>query len=122
MRTTPHPRQPGFELTLPRNTLFNLADATGLLLTCQEGTVWITVDNDPRDVVLGPQQGFQAPPQRRALVYALAPARITVERRAALAAPMRPAPAWPQRLWAWLRTPGPVAPAVAPALGWPQLA
>ncbi|MGH6627961.1 MAG: DUF2917 domain-containing protein [Burkholderiaceae bacterium] len=78
MPTDPH----RFELSLERQALFSVADAAGLQIECREGSVWITLDGDPRDVVLEPNGLFSTAQHRRALIYALQSARVSVSRAA----------------------------------------
>ena len=67
-----------FSLNLRRQTLFSVPDAANVRIACVEGTVWITLDNDPRDIVLQSCGVFTTSEHRRALVYAMEPSRITV--------------------------------------------
>jgi len=62
-------------LLAPRQ-LHVIDDASGVRITCREGAVWITVDNDPKDYVLEPGESFVTADHERALVYALGTARI----------------------------------------------
>lgn len=41
-----------------------------------EGTVWLTLDHDVRDIVLNAGDRFVTQEHRNALLYALAPARL----------------------------------------------
>lgn len=43
---------------------------------CLRGSVWLTIDNDPRDVVLKAGESFHAKPTDRVIVQALAAARV----------------------------------------------
>ena len=65
-------------LTLAQSTLVRLP-ATAGDIHCDTGTLWITQDGDPRDVVLEAGQQFRRDGQRAAIVYALAPARLRVQ-------------------------------------------
>lgn len=76
MNTRPH----RFELTLEHRALLSVADAADLQIDCREGTVWVTLDHDPRDVVLATGERFVTAEHRRAVIYALEPARIAVQR------------------------------------------
>jgi hypothetical protein len=64
------------KLTLAHRQVHKIEDAGGMRISCRSGTVWITVDGDATDYVLERGEIFVAPPQARALVYALADARI----------------------------------------------
>jgi hypothetical protein len=72
-------------LALAPRALHSLRDAQGTRITCQDGCLWVTLDHDPRDIVLEAGQSFTVPDRRRTLVYALQASRL------ALQAP-RPAP------------------------------
>ncbi len=67
-----------FDLDLERRAMFNLPDAAGVNITCRDGTVWITLDNDSRDYVLEAGDSFCNTEHRRALIYAMRPSRIAV--------------------------------------------
>lgn len=92
--------EPPFALWLPAGAVFTLADAAGVGVECREGCVWITLDHDPRDIVLEPGQRFRYHGHRRALVSALNPSgiEVTCARPATLA---RAAPA--ANRWPWWR-------------------
>lgn len=90
MRTAP------YALNLNRRQIHDLPDAGGQRLVCEAGSLWITLDHDPRDIVLEPGQAFTPARGQRALVYALEPSRLTVH--AAQAPAARARPAWRQ-LW-----------------------
>lgn len=64
------------ELRMLPRSLFSVPDAAGLEITCREGTVWITLDHDVRDIVLDAGQSFVAHEHRRGLIYALGTARV----------------------------------------------
>jgi Protein of unknown function (DUF2917) len=72
-----------FSLNLRRQTLFSVPDAANVRIACVEGIVWITLDNDPRDIVLESCGVFTTTEHRRALVYAMEASRITVAAPAA---------------------------------------
>ncbi|WP_225783721.1 DUF2917 domain-containing protein [Xenophilus sp. Marseille-Q4582] len=76
-----------FHLELPRQGLLTLPDVAGIGIECRHGSVWVTLDHDPRDIVLAPGERFVGDAHRRALVSALEPASLTVSQA-------RPA-AWP---------------------------
>ena len=73
---------------LERRRLFDIADAAGVQIRCTAGSLWLTLDHDPRDIVLAAGESFTTPEHRRALLYALEPA--TVE----LGAPAGASPRW----------------------------
>jgi hypothetical protein len=76
MNTSTYPA--AFSLNLRRQALFSVPDAANVRIACVEGAVWITLDNDPRDIVLESCGVFTTTEHRRALVYAMKPSRITV--------------------------------------------
>jgi hypothetical protein len=86
------------QLQLEKKAIHSLADATGLVLACDEGAVWLTVDGDSRDFVLEPGQTFQAEERGRVLMYALAPSRVTIS-AAAPAAAVSPRRRLASNLW-----------------------
>ena len=72
------PPADAFSLNLRRQALFSVPDAAGVRIACVEGAVWITLDNDPRDIVLESCGVFTTPEHRRAIIYAMKPSTITV--------------------------------------------
>jgi hypothetical protein len=79
------------ELDSPRiplvaHGLARLPDASSTRIVCETGTVWITIDNDPRDIVLAPGQSFLVDRRAGVLVYALEDACVRVLEQAARAA------------------------------------
>ncbi|QJW85769.1 DUF2917 domain-containing protein [Ramlibacter terrae] len=79
-------------LHLPKGDLFAIPDVAGLRFACREGCVWITLDDDPRDIVLEAGEVFTGSEHRRALVNALAPACLTIRPVVEEAAVRSPAP------------------------------
>jgi len=77
MQTTPD-RQQAFNLDLQRQAVFSIADAANVRIACVQGSIWITLDNDLRDVVLDEFGVFTTLEHRRAVVYALKPSRVSV--------------------------------------------
>lgn len=75
------------EISLDARGMFSVPDAAGVHFTCRQGSVWITLDGDTRDIVLGDGQGFSSQEHRRALVYALAPSQVGMEGPAGATAP-----------------------------------
>ena len=72
-------------LRLDARHLFKVPQATPVAIRCVEGSLWLTLDNDPRDIVLEPGDAFEAPAHRQCLLYALEPARFTLQPGAAAA-------------------------------------
>jgi hypothetical protein len=69
---------PRFELDLPHRAIFTVPDADGIAIECEGGSVWVTLDDDPRDIVLAAGERFTGTSHRRALVSALQDARIAI--------------------------------------------
>jgi hypothetical protein len=67
-----------FELTLAHQAMFSVSDAAGVQIACREGCLWVTLDGDPRDIVLDAGESFQAAEHRHALIYALAPSCLSL--------------------------------------------
>ena len=67
------------EVSLDRRAMFSVPDAAGVRFTCHEGSIWITLDGDTRDIVLGDGDGFSSQEHRRALIYALAPSQVGMD-------------------------------------------
>lgn len=59
------------DLRLQQRSIFSVPDAAGVQIACREGSLWITLDNDPRDIVLNAGESFVGTEHRRALIYAL---------------------------------------------------
>jgi hypothetical protein len=58
-------------VSLPARQLFEIPDASSARIVCTSGCLWLTLDDDPRDVILEPGDAFEAREPRRALLYAL---------------------------------------------------
>lgn len=83
-----------FDLSLAHQAMFEVTDAAGVQITCHEGSLWLTLDGDARDIVIDAGESFIATEHRRALIYALAPADLSVAMAPTVvpaAAPARPA-------------------------------
>jgi hypothetical protein len=65
---------------LAHRKILNLHDREGDRVECLDGSVWITQDSDPRDVVLDAGEGFTLDRRGTTLVYALADAHVVVHR------------------------------------------
>ena len=68
-----------FDLSLAHQGMFSVADAAGLHITCREGSLWITLDHDTRDIVLSAGESFLATQHRRAIIYAIGPASLSLQ-------------------------------------------
>jgi hypothetical protein len=58
------------EFDLAARALVDIPDISGMQVICRRGSLWITLDNDPRDIVLEAGESFFSTEHRRALVYA----------------------------------------------------
>lgn len=67
-----------FDLSLAHKAMFKVTDAAGVQITCREGSLWVTLDGDSRDIVIDAGESFIATEHRRALIYALAPSDLSV--------------------------------------------
>jgi hypothetical protein len=70
---------------LPRRGLFKLPDAAGVQIECRSGSLWITLDDDPRDFVIEAGERFVTDQHRPVIVYALEAAECRVTARPAQA-------------------------------------
>ncbi len=77
------------ELELAKRGLYRLPDEAEQV-TVRSGTVWVTQGNDPRDIILEPGQSFIPDGHGQVVLYALAPASITVRTAAGTRTPLRP--------------------------------
>jgi len=79
----------GPTVSLPARQLFVIPDAASAHILCTNGCLWLTLDDDPRDVILEPGDSFETAEHRRALLYAIqgsafvldAPVQRTMRRR-----------------------------------------
>ena len=75
---TAMPFSPDFQVDLPARGILTLPDAAGIGIECRSGTLWVTLDHDPRDIVLTAGERFEGGTHRRALVSALGPSSVAV--------------------------------------------
>ena len=66
------------DLRLAHQAMFRVPDAAGVEIVCRSGSIWITLDNDPRDIVLEASDSFTALEHRAALIYAMESSRVSV--------------------------------------------
>ena len=78
MTTHPAPASSQFDLSLAHEAMFSVADASGVQVTCREGCLWVTLDNDTRDIVLSKGDSFSTTEHRRALIFALGPSSLSL--------------------------------------------
>jgi DUF2917 family protein len=70
--------RPSYELSLPARGLFEIPDIARVQVTCSRGALWVTLDNDPRDIVLEAGESFFSTEHRRALVFAFEPSTLAL--------------------------------------------
>lgn len=81
-----------FKIELPRHAIFTVADIAGVGIECESGCVWLTLDDDPRDLVLEPGERFVGDIHRRVLVSAIEAASIAVSHALPAALPVPATP------------------------------
>lgn len=65
-----NPSPPRYEIGLAARGLFEIPDIARVQVICSRGSLWITLDNDPRDIVLEAGESFFSTERRRAIVFA----------------------------------------------------
>ena len=65
-------------LDLKKNAMLRVPDTSGLHIAVNSGAIWLTLDNDPRDIVLEPGDTFIGDQHRRGLIYALRPSNVAL--------------------------------------------
>ena len=65
-------------LRLARGQTLKVTDALGSTICCNEGSVWITEENLPKDVVLEPGGCYQLRRKGLALVHAFGEASVAL--------------------------------------------
>jgi hypothetical protein len=66
-------------IELPKGKYLRLREGAGSTVTAREGSVWITEQDNPRDVVLRPGQSFTFGRRGLALVEAFSDASLSFE-------------------------------------------
>jgi quercetin dioxygenase-like cupin family protein len=66
-------------IELQAGDVLPLERASGVRLTALEGSLWLTEEGEPGDVVLQPGQSFAVEAKGRALVQALSRSRLAIE-------------------------------------------
>lgn len=74
---------------LAHRALLLLRDRAGERIECCEGTLWVTQERDPRDIVLEAGEAFTLDRRGTAIVHALADARLSIRPRDASSAATR---------------------------------
>lgn len=86
------------DINMPHKAMQSIPQGA-LRLVCREGSVWITLDHDQRDVVLNPGEHFTTRPQQRAIAYALESSVLRLEPVVCTRHAQTPRSRWwPQRL------------------------
>jgi hypothetical protein len=70
-------------LVLDRWETVELVDAAGATATIDQGCVWLTMEKDRRDIVLGSGQSFKVAKNGRTLLHAEAPTTLRIAGRPA---------------------------------------
>jgi len=65
---------------LPNGRTLILSAPLGQRVECLGGSVWITLDGDPRDIIVEAGQAFTADRNQRALIHALEASLVRVTR------------------------------------------
>jgi hypothetical protein len=66
------------ELQLKNANLLTLDDSLDVQIDCLEGSLWITQDGDPRDVILPAGHSYRIDRTSRVMVFATADARLRI--------------------------------------------
>lgn len=61
---------------IARDKILDIKQALGVAIECLEGSVWVTLDGNMRDVILDAGQSFHVDRKQRVLIQALATARV----------------------------------------------
>ncbi len=67
--------RPGVQ-EIAKNGILEVKQALGVTIECLEGSVWVTLDGDRRDVVLDAGHAFNVDRKQRTLIQALDTARV----------------------------------------------
>ena len=95
------------ELRLKNANLLTLDDSLDVSINCLEGSLWITQDGDPRDVILSAGRSYRIDRTSRVMVFATSDARLQISSQPACIAPIaKPAAGWFARLSGAGQTPG----------------
>jgi len=89
---------PNARLAIAARRGLRLKDARGARLRAVEGTLWVTIDNDLRDIVLDPGESFVVDSNRPLVVMPLGEC-ATVDVKSAAPTSDRPSSSWLHALW-----------------------
>lgn len=78
-----------FDLSLAHKAMFSVSDAAGVQMICREGSLWVTLDDDPRDIVLDAGEHFITTEHRRALIYAIEDSSLSLSVALSVVTPRR---------------------------------
>ena len=92
---------PDTELRLAGRQMLGLADPAGVRITSRCGSLWVTQDHDPRDVVLSAGESMTFDKTAPVVVQALGSARVALAQQSS-PEPPQPHAGWLQRLGAAL--------------------
>ena len=90
---------PNARLALAARRGLRLKDARGAKLRAVQGTLWVTIDNDLRDIVLDPGEAFVVDSNSPLIVMPLGDCATVDVKSAAPASPGRAARSWLQGWW-----------------------
>ena len=76
---------------LPRRAMLKLPDAAAVQIECRSGSLWITLDDDPRDFIVEAGERFSTAAHTPAIVYALQAAVVLVQAQRPATPPRAPA-------------------------------
>lgn len=82
--------EPG-SICLARHQTLEIEQPLGFRIVCRSGSVWITQDGDPRDIIVGSGDTFDFDRPGVAIVNAFRPATVSVEPVPRVHAPHRSA-------------------------------
>lgn len=89
--TTP---QRGRRICLPQRESLVLNNAEGTTISVDSGCLWVTMERDPRDIVLLPGMSFEIDRSGRTVIAAEDDSRFRVSSDAAMASPASRAAEW----------------------------
>ena len=61
---------------IAKNKILEIKHALGITIACLAGSIWVTLDNDMRDMILHAGHSFTVESNQRILIQALDTARI----------------------------------------------
>ena len=101
-------RCPGYPDTfdLAEHETLELVDGAGTTLRVTRGTVWMTMQNDTRDIVLAAGDTFVVDRPGLTLIIAQAPTTLCAMTHGAVLQPREPRPSLAQRAIRWLESLG----------------